>query len=320
MTVPTPTRQPGDPIPPPEPPYPWKVGVGMAGLVALVLVVAWLAFQVLKGPPTAGQFPSPATATAIQRDFEATVSAADTARPRPTPRPPTPAPTVAPTTAPAALAAPTAVRVSTPQPSTTASGTTVRSTGPIATPVPAAAGTAPTEALGQIPSVATEAVPARTTTTGTAGVGEPTTVTAAPTVAPELVQQISDSYRQYWQVKADAFYSLDASTLSQVAVGQELSRLQQQIADDQANGRAMHVTGHHDFTVLSAENGQAQVADDYRDLSVAIDPVSHDPLPGQAQPQSVDSAPEFKVVYDLQFSAGTWKVSDGVQLVAEDAR
>src|SRR5438552_15950044 len=56
----------------------------MLGLVVLVLVVVWLAFQVLKGPQTAGEFPSAPTATAYARSFQATVAAADTAEPRPT--------------------------------------------------------------------------------------------------------------------------------------------------------------------------------------------------------------------------------------------
>ena len=47
MTTPTtPVRLPGDPIPPPpEPRFPWRVGVAMLGLVVLVLVVVWLGFQ-----------------------------------------------------------------------------------------------------------------------------------------------------------------------------------------------------------------------------------------------------------------------------------
>src|SRR6266498_1570421 len=115
MTTPTtPVRLPGDPIPPPpEPRFPWRVGVAMFGLVALVLLVVWLGFQAVRGPATSGQFPTAPTATAYARAFQATVSAADTAEPRPTPPTtpqPTVAPTAAPTRAPTAISAPAATR------------------------------------------------------------------------------------------------------------------------------------------------------------------------------------------------------------------
>src|SRR2546425_12220334 len=104
MTTPTPTRLPGEPIPPPpEPRYPWRVGLTMAGLAVLVIAVVWLAFRVVRGPETSGQFPTAPTATAYARSFEATVAAADTAQPRLAQQVATPQP-VAHAAAPPALA------------------------------------------------------------------------------------------------------------------------------------------------------------------------------------------------------------------------
>jgi hypothetical protein len=119
-------------------------------------------------------------------------------------------------------------------------------------------------------------------------------------------------------VKADAFYLLDPSQLSSVATGAELARLQEQISDDQANDRATRMRIQHNFVVLSVQNETAEVADDYRDLSVWIDPSTHQPQPGQMEPSSPDTAPEHKVVVDLQLSDGTWKVADGVELVGQE--
>jgi hypothetical protein len=128
---------------------------------------------------------------------------------------------------------------------------------------------------------------------------------------------VSGAYNRYWQVKADAFYLLDASQLSDVATGAELSRLEQRISDSQANDRATRVRVQHDFVVVSAQGDQAEVADDYRDFSVWIDPSTHQPLPGQTEP-TADTAPEHKVLIDLQLSDGTWKVADGVELVRQE--
>jgi hypothetical protein len=120
-------------------------------------------------------------------------------------------------------------------------------------------------------------------------------------------------------VKADAFFALDPAPLSQVSTGPELTRLEERLADDQAAGRATRVKTEHNFVVLSANDNHAQVADDYRDLSIWVDPSTHEPLPGESEPASSEVAPEHKVVYDLVFSEGTWKVADGVELAAQEA-
>jgi len=102
-----------------------------------------------------------------------------------------------------------------------------------------------------------------------------------------------------------------------VATGPELARLQRLIADDQAAGRATRVRTEHSFVVVSASDSHAQVADDYRDLSIWVDASTHEPLPGETEPASSEIAPEHKVVYDLVLSGGTWKVADGVELAAQ---
>jgi len=138
-------------------------------------------------------------------------------------------------------------------------------------------------------------------------------------VAPELEAAVSGAYTQYWQVTSDAFLSLDATALSQVAAGPQLLRLQKHIEDEQAAGHATQVKIEHSFFVVSASDNQAQVADDYRDLSILVDPSTHEPLPGQSEPASVDAAPEHKLVADLQLLDGTWKVVDGAELVGQEA-
>jgi hypothetical protein len=128
-------------------------------------------------------------------------------------------------------------------------------------------------------------------------------------------QAISDAYlNRYWQAKADALYSLDPAPLQAVAAGPELARLQQRIEDDKAQNRATLVKTQHTFAVSWARDGQAQVVDRYVDMSIWVDPTTHEQLPGQAQP-SIDSAPIHRVVDNLQLIDGTWKVTDGTEIV-----
>jgi hypothetical protein len=289
MTTPTtPVRLPGDPIPPPpEPRYPWRVAVTMFGLVALVLLVVWLGFQAIRSPETSGQFPAAPTATEYARAFQATVSAADTAEPRST-RPPTPQPTAAPTRAPTAVSATAAAPAATPQ---------------VATTVPAPALVRPpttTSGIGattSTPAVSVTQVAARSAT------GSP-----VPTVDPELASQVSSAYARYWQVLADADWSNDPSALDQVAAGEQLATLRNNISEDQSLNRATRVRVQHSYSVVSAHDDQAQVEDHIQDLSVYVDPITHEPLPGEVEPSSAEAAPTTDATFQLQLLDGTWKV------------
>ncbi len=273
----------------------------MFGLIALVLLVVWLGFQAVRGPVTSGQFPTAPTATAYARAFQATVSAADTTEPRatlpPTPQP-TVAPTAAPTRAPTAVSAPAAASAATPQ---------------VATTVPAPALVRPPTT----PAVATTsaAMPAPTQAPTTTSAGASAVIaTPWPTAAPDVEAALSDAYTQYWQVRSDAFLSLDTTPLSQVAAGPDLARLQKYIEDEQAAGRATQVKIQHTFAVSWAHDGRAQIVDRYADMSIWVDATTHEPLPGQTEP-TVDNAPVHKVVDDLQLIDGVWKVTDSVEVV-----
>jgi len=196
MSTPTsPVRLPGDPIPPPpEPRYPWRVAATMVGLVALVLLVVWLGFQAVKGPETSGQFPTAPTATAYALAFQATVSAIDTAEPRPT-RPPTPQPTVAPTQARAANRASTTA----PAPNTVGTGVPADTAGARSTSVTAAvAGQAiPQPTPASEGAGADQVQPSRTATVDASN--QRASETPVPPVSSEMQQLVGAAYTEYWQ-------------------------------------------------------------------------------------------------------------------------
>jgi hypothetical protein len=162
------------------------------------------------------------------------------------------------------------------------------------------------------PQVATP--PATTAPTPPAAVSATLSgATPLPTVTPRLAAEVSDAYLRYFQVSADALLKLDSSRLADVATDGELSALAQSIEDDRAQGRALKTDVQHNFVVLSVQNDEAQVADQFRDSSFFVDPVTQEVLPGQVIPNSPDTAPLVRIVYRLQRIDGTWKVTAGTK-------
>jgi hypothetical protein len=182
--------------------------------------------------------------------------------------------------------------------------TTAPTVAPTAVFVPAAA-----------PTAQQTATPAPTTaSTPSAGLSAPPSgLTPAATVAPELAAEVSEAYLRYFQVSADALLKLDSSRLAEVATNGELSALAQSIEDDRAQGRALKTDVQHNFVVLSVHNDEAQVADQFRDSSFFVNPVTQEALPGQVIPTSPDTAPLVRIVYRLQRIDGTWKVTEGTK-------
>ncbi len=166
----------------------------------------------------------------------------------------------------------------------------------------------PAEGLAQ--PTTTSGMGARTSTPGVpvTQAAAQSTAAAVPTVDPELAGEVSAAYARYWQVLADADWSSDPSALDQVAAGEELSRLQNAIVEDQAHGRATRIGVQHSFLVATAHDGQAEVDDHIQDLSVYVDPGTHEPLPGEVEPSSAEAAPATDAVFQLQQLEGTWKV------------
>jgi hypothetical protein len=195
----------------------------------------------------------------------------------------------------------------TPQPTTlpVRVPTTAPAVVPTAVLAPAAAPTAQ-------PQIATPA--ATTAPTPPAALSATSSgATPVPTVAPKLAAEVSDAYLRYFQVSADALLKLDSSRLADVATDGELSALAQSIDDDRAQGRALKTDVQHNFVVLSVQNDEAEVADQFRDSSFFVDPVTQEVLPGQVIPNSPDTAPLVRIVYRLQRIDGTWKVTAGTK-------
>jgi hypothetical protein len=126
-----------------------------------------------------------------------------------------------------------------------------------------------------------------------------------------MEKAVSDAYLQFWSVYRYAFLSLDPTPLSQVAAGDELAVLQHDIDSNREQGRALKADLQHQFTVVIATGDQAVVSDDIHDGSIYVDPDTHEPLPGQVPPPSLDQASEYRGVYKLELIDNSWKVVEG---------
>lgn len=180
--------------------------------------------------------------------------------------------------------------------------------GLVATPVVAVAAATPlaTVAAAQ-PTLATAtpfAVPTATAVAATvvaASATAPPSPTARPTVSPELAAEIGDAYQQYWQVRAEALYDLDASRLQEVMAGDHLTAAEDLISQLRSEGRAILTDVTHNYVVFEASQSDAGIVDEYADESVYIDLPSHQRI---TQPVGT----KVKEQYQLNRIEGTWKV------------
>ena len=86
------------------------------------------------------------------------------------------------------------------------------------------------------------------------------------------------------------------------AAGDELKRVQAEVADLRQRNRAVHVRVSHSALIVSIKGNMATVYDDQRDSSFLINPVTNEPHNGSVQPY-----PE-KDIYYLRKMNGDWKV------------
>jgi hypothetical protein len=140
--------------------------------------------------------------------------------------------------------------------------------------------------------------------------GQPTEPSVLPSVAPELRREVETAYSQYWDARAQAVWTLDPAPLDDVATGDELLALRRDVQQLRGEGRAIKAEVQHQFTVVSVDGDEAQVADRFRDFSIYVDPSTKKPLPGQVRPDEAN-APLSTILYFLRNEGGTWKVERG---------
>ncbi|HLG72492.1 MAG TPA: hypothetical protein VK009_18905 [Chloroflexota bacterium] len=116
-------------------------------------------------------------------------------------------------------------------------------------------------------------------------------------------QAVLDAYQHYWQVYSNALLNLDTSHVGDVAAGEELTRIQQEVANFKQRNDAVRVVVEHHYLVFDVNADNAKVYDEVHDRSYAVDPVTKQP------PQGPDQAHIEKDTFFFTKTDGGWKVS-----------
>ncbi len=147
------------------------------------------------------------------------------------------------------------------------------------------------------------------------GVGAPATAqstvsatpTSLPTVQPTPVlsprQQVMQAYHHYWRDYRRALYTLTTSRMSRATAGNELQRMEAEVAGFKKRGYAVRVRVTHHALIVSITGDTATVYDEVLNRSYAVDAVTKQPGQGSRQ------ADREKNVYSLQKFHGVWKVT-----------
>jgi hypothetical protein len=122
-----------------------------------------------------------------------------------------------------------------------------------------------------------------------------------------LSNEVLLAYNQFWQVRAQALYELDASSLSRVMAGNLLEAERRTIDDLRAQNLAQHVDVDHNARVLHVTEDEAAIEDKYLSRTVMVDASSKEPL------ESPPSVP-WTLAYRLRKIDGAWKVVDSVRV------
>lgn len=292
MSVRTPsTAPPGESgRPPAEPPYPWRLFVGMliaivlgGAVLALLLGVNPLTFQRL-GPPA-----QPTTIATAQPVVGTTVAAA------------TVAPAIAPTV-------PLSITLSAPTIIPTQASTPAAGAAPVAAPtlvpiVTAQAPSVPATAAAAPGAFAEPTIAARSGVTSVPTVqAESTPVQAA--VSPELAAAILQGYDNYWSVRVRAMGDPTNANvdLESVMVGDELQTAAKTLAQYREAGEAFQATVDHQIWITRATPDEASVVDWFSGKSIKVDPTTKEPL------SSEPIIEHFTSTFLLRNFGGTWKV------------
>lgn len=131
-----------------------------------------------------------------------------------------------------------------------------------------------------------------------------------------LARELQAAERQYWQVYADALYTLNTSQLSQIAAGEELQRMIERIDELRARERVLQLRIDHYVKIFNATPTRAYLRDQSTDRSVLLDTVTKLPVPTLGSDLLVGTRRENVFVYER--IDGVWKVTGSSRVLDSD--
>jgi hypothetical protein len=134
-----------------------------------------------------------------------------------------------------------------------------------------------------------------------------TAVDESPTAELTVEQEVEQAYLRYWEVYSEALYQLDTSRAHEVAAGEELRRIEEEVAGFRDRGRAVRVDVSHTYFIYDVTDDEAKIYDEILNRSYTVDPETKEPSQGP------DIADLQKDIFFLEKIDGVWKVTRSVR-------
>ncbi len=132
-----------------------------------------------------------------------------------------------------------------------------------------------------------------------------TAQTASPSETASLKGEVGDAYLHYWDAYSAALLNLDPSLVEQLAGGEQLHRIRNEIDGLRAQGVAERTVVEHHFVVIGATATTATVSDEIVNNSFFVDPVTKYP------PSAAGSGERFTDIYQMEKVGDRWIVVNG---------
>jgi hypothetical protein len=132
-------------------------------------------------------------------------------------------------------------------------------------------------------------------------------VQPSPTLSPESVEaEVERAYLKFWEVWSQANLELKPALLDEVATGEALAALQEQVAAQEDMNQPVRIEVRHSYETLVISPGVAAVEDTYINRSVRLSPKTLEPI------ESIRDA-SVRKSHTLRKVDGTWKVAEIIE-------
>ena len=126
--------------------------------------------------------------------------------------------------------------------------------------------------------------------------------TAAPAATPSVEEEVSQAYLHYWDAYSQALLNLDATLVEDVASGERLQLIRDEIEGLRSQGLALRTVVTHNPVILQASESSAVLYDEIVNNSFYVDPQTQDP------PVAPGSGEILRDTYYLESTNGQWMV------------
>ncbi|CCF86045.1 hypothetical protein [Nitrolancea hollandica] len=124
---------------------------------------------------------------------------------------------------------------------------------------------------------------------------------------PELERAVEQAYLRYWERYSAALETLDTSRVPEVATGEELARIKEEVDGIRQRGLEVHMDVSHKYLIFDVGPEEAKVYDEMLNRSYSIDPEASGPS------QEADMEGHVKDTFFFQNVNGIWKVTNSVR-------